>query len=259
MANAAMIGLWNDANAKRWLKIRAPVTAMIAPFGEAALERLAPRHGELALDVGCGCGETTAVLAQLTGAAIGVDVSQPFIEVARREALPGARFLVADAQTHPFEERFDVVFSRFGIMFFEDPAAAFANLRAAMRPGARFGAAVWGPFEENTWARVPLELARRHLPGPGQPAGGPGPFGLSDRDQLARLLAGAGFEKINIERLALERPTEPSILLQSGPVATALREAGEAGERLRPTLEAEVAAALPEIRSVALIVSAGRA
>ena len=259
MANAAMIGIWNDANAKRWLKFRGALTAMVAPFGEAALERLAPRRGERALDVGCGCGETTAALAQRTGDALGVDVSQPFIDVARSEAVPGARYLVADAQTHRFDGTFDLIFSRFGVMFFDDPAAAFANLHAALRTGGRLCAAVWGPFDENTWASVPLRIVRRHLPGPDRPAAGPGPFGLSDQGRLAGLLTGAGFADVSVAPLPMQRRTEPSLLLESGPSAGARREAGEAGERLRPTLEAEVAAALQDgVHSVGLIVSAVR-
>jgi SAM-dependent methyltransferase len=250
-----MIELWNNANAKRWLSLRRALTSMIEPFGEAALQALAPRPGEKALDVGCGCGETTVILAQRTGDALGVDVSQPFIEVARREAVPGARYLVADAQTHRFDEPFDVVFSRFGIMFFEDPAAAFVNLRAALRPGGRFAAAVWGPFDDNTWARVPLEIVRRHFPGPTRPSG-PGPFGLSDPDRLAALLKAADFQDVSVTRLELRERTEPSLLLQSGPAAGALREAGQAPSR---ELEAEIAQALPDgIRSVGLIVSAVR-
>lgn len=259
MANAAMISIWNESNAQRWLQHRGALTAMVAPFGEAALERLGPRRGERALDVGCGCGETTAALAQRTGDALGVDVSRPFIDVARKEAAPGARYLVADAQTHPFDETFDLVFSRFGVMFFDDPASAFANLRGALRPGGRFCAAVWGPFDENTWASVPLGVVRRHLPGPDRPAAGPGPFGLSDPGRLSRLLTGAGFAEVSIVPLALAGPADPPLLLQSGPAAGVLREAGEAGERLRPTLEAEVAEALRGgVHSVGLIVSAVR-
>ena len=254
-----MIGIWNDANAIRWLKLRGALTAMVAPFGEAALERLDPRAGERALDVGCGCGETTSLLAQRTGDALGVDVSQPFIDVARSEAVPGARYLVADAQTHRFEGKFDLVFSRFGVMFFDDPAAAFANLHAALQKGGRLCAAVWGPFDENTWASVPLRVVRRHFPGPDRPASGPGPFGLSDPDRLVRLLAGTGFTGVSVVPLPLAGRAEPPLLLQWGLVAGALREAGEAGERLRPTLEAEVAAALQGgVHSVGLIVSAVR-
>lgn len=259
MANAAMIEIWNQGNASRWLELRPALTAMVAPFGEAALERLDPRAGERALDVGCGCGETTSSLAQRTGDALGVDISQPFIEVARSEAVPGARYLVADAQTHRFEQEFDLVFSRFGVMFFDGPAAAFANLHAALRKGGRLCAAVWGPFDENPWASVPLRVVRRHFPGPDRPASGPGPFGLSDPDRLVRLLSGAGFAEVSVVPLPLPLRTEASLLLRSGVVAGVLRDAGEAGERLRPTLEAEVAAALQGgVRSVGLIASAVR-
>ena len=256
MANEAMIQSWNSANAARWLKLRGALSATLAPFGEAALQALQPRQGERALDVGCGFGQTTAELARRTGDALGVDVSQQFIEIARSEAPPGARYLVADAQVHTFAEPFDLVFSRFGVMFFEDPAAAFRNLRAALRPGGRFAAAVWGPFEENTWASVPLRLARRHVPGPLQPDAGPGPFALSDPQRLASLLQGAGFSNVSVQPLAIESRTEPEVLLQSGPVAAVLRDA-PGGEALRAALQADVAAALPGgVRSVALIATA---
>ena len=257
MKNAAQIQLWNEANAKRWLKLRGALTAMVAPFGDGVLEALAPRRGERALDVGCGCGETTLLLARRTGDALGVDVSVPLLEVAEEEAAHGARYLVADAQTHRFAEQFDLLFSRFGVMFFDDPAAAFSNLCGALRPGARLGIAVWGPFEENTWASVPLRLLRGRLPGPERPGPGPGPFALSDPERLAALLEAAGFRQARVERMELASRTEPSVLVQSGPVAAALREAGEAGERLRPALEADVAAALEDgVCSVALLASA---
>ena len=257
MANEAQTQLWNDANAKRWAELRRTLGPMLSPFGEAALKALAPRAGESVLDVGCGFGDTTVELARLTGAALGVDISQPMLEVARREAVPGARYLVADAQTHAFEPEFDLLYSRFGVMFFDDPAAAFANLRRALRPGGRLAFAVWGPFEENDWASVPLRALRKHLPGPSSPSRAPGPFALSDAARLESLLSGAGFEQVALERVEVARRTEPSVLLRSGPVAAALNEAGQAADHLRPALEAEIAAALPDgIHAVGLIATA---
>lgn len=259
MANAAMIQLWNEANAKRWLAVRSDVAGMIGPFGEAAMETLSPARGERALDVGCGCGDTTLELARRTGDALGVDISQPLIDVARSEAAHGARYLVADAQTHAFEEKFDVVFSRFGIMFFDDPGAAFRNLFGALRPGSRLAAAVWGPFEQNTWASVPLRLLREHLPGPSTPQPGPGPFGLCDPARGEALLKTAGFAQVSVRPVEIAHRTRPALLLQTGPVSAVLRDAGEAGERLRAGLEAQVAQALPDgIRAVALVLSAVR-
>src|SRR5216684_7181527 len=98
MVNAAQIQLWNEANAVRWLRLREAMTRPLLPFGAATLRELSPVAGETALDVGCGCGETTTALARITGSALGVDVSEPFLRVARSEAAAGARFLQADAQ-----------------------------------------------------------------------------------------------------------------------------------------------------------------
>src|SRR5207248_9983397 len=121
MANAEQIRIWNEVNAERWLRLREPLTRALVPFGEVAMRALAPRGGESALDVGCGCDDTTVALARITGNALGIDVCEPFLSVAREEAIPGARYLLADGQTHRFVERFDLCFSRFGVMFFEDP------------------------------------------------------------------------------------------------------------------------------------------
>src|SRR5438477_5385377 len=134
MANAEQTRLWNETNAQRWLGMRAQLMRELSPYGDAAIAALDPQMGETALDVGCGCGETTLQLARRTGDALGIDICAPFLEIARREAIPGTRYLLADAQTHHFEEKFALLYSRFGIMFFEDPQAALANLRSALRP-----------------------------------------------------------------------------------------------------------------------------
>ncbi len=257
MDNAEQIRVWNEVNAERWIRLREQLTSELAPFGEAAMAALDPRPGETALDVGCGFGETTVALARRTGDALGIDICAPFLEVARREAASGARYLLADAQTQRFEEKFALCFSRFGLMFFQDPAAAFANLRSGMRLGGRFAAVTWGPFDENEWARLPLRMVQQHIAAP-DPAPGPGPFGLSDREALMRLLTGAGFSAVNVSRLDLPFATNASLLLQTGPAAAALRKAGEAGEPLRPRLEAELRDALAgkALRGIAWLASA---
>ena len=238
MANAGMIELWNSANAKRWINLRPRIQEELGEYGAAALEAAAPARGEKVLDVGCGCGDTTALLAHATGDALGVDISGPLLDVARREAPAGARYLKADAQTHRFDEQFDLLFSRFGVMFFDDPEAAFGNLRSALRPGGRMAVIVWAEFEENEWARIPLRLVQKHLPAP-EPSG-PGPFGLGDRGRLLRVLECAGFADVRLDDVRRPFPGEASVLLQTGPAAAALRAAGEQGERLRPKLEQEL-------------------
>jgi SAM-dependent methyltransferase len=256
MANDEQIRLWNQVNAPRWQRLRAATTRSLAPWGEAALDALAPRQGDSALDVGCGFGETTVQLARRTGSALGIDVCEPFVETARAEAIEGARYLLADAQTHRFGEQFDLLHSRFGVMFFDDPAVAFANLRSALRPRARMAVAVWGPWQENEWVTLPLEVLRREMPAP-DPSAGPGPFALADSSALARLLAAAGFEDVSIARV--ERPFAADVahLAEQGPAAAAMRTAG-AGEDLRARFVEGLAQALRGTvpRGVALIASA---
>ncbi|MCA1827975.1 MAG: methyltransferase domain-containing protein [Myxococcales bacterium] len=224
MANETQIKLWNESNAARWLKLGDAMTRPLEPFGQAAIEALTPRRGEKVLDIGCGTGETTRALAALTGDALGIDVCEPFVEIARSKG--GARYLLADAQTHRFDEQFDLLFSRFGVMFFDDPAAAFANLHSALRRGARVALAVWGPWQENQWAAIPIDVLRELMPAP-DPAG-PGPFGLADEAKLRRVLA--GFANVSIQRL--ERPFEvdPAQLADQGPAAAVLRQSGASAE-----------------------------
>jgi ubiquinone/menaquinone biosynthesis C-methylase UbiE len=139
----------------------------IEPLGLEAIRALAPAPGERILDVGCGCGQTSLELASrvtAVGAVIGPDISVPMLEVARARpvsadaAVPD--FRQVDAQTGDLGEGvFDAVFSRFGVMFFSDPVAAFTNLRKALKPGGRLAFVCWRPFQENLWMRAPMEAA----------------------------------------------------------------------------------------------------
>ena len=180
-------------------------------------------------------------------------------------------YLSADAQTQAFDTAFDLCFSRFGVMFFDDPPAAFANLRRALRPGGRFAAVVWAPARQNAWVEVPLRVVTAYLPPP-PPTSGPGPFSLSDPALLEQLLAGAGFSRPRVTPLSLPYPSGATVeaaarlLLQLGPSAAILRDAGEATERLRPVIEADLRAALVpfatprgiELPAMALVATASR-
>ncbi|HEX5616987.1 MAG TPA: methyltransferase domain-containing protein [Solirubrobacteraceae bacterium] len=152
-------------------------------------------RGERVLDIGCGAGQTTRDAAQAAGAVLGIDVSEALLELARERSagLANVSYVLADAATHPFPEAgFDVAISRFGTMFFADPAAAFANIARALRPGGRLAMLVWQAYERNDW----VTAIDRVLGVQGDPSGA---FSLGDPGTLRRLLA--GFEDIRFEEV----------------------------------------------------------
>lgn len=170
--------------------------AEVRPHNERFRAAAAVRPGEDVLDVGCGTGESTREAAQAGARALGVDVSAQAIAKARE--LGGAKFEVADAQTHEFPAAaFDVVLSRFGAMFFADPAAAFANLARALRPGGRLVLLVWQERDRNEWYSV---LHDAVAPGTTPPPAGPH-FSLGDPGRTRALLEGAGFGDVEFTEL----------------------------------------------------------
>jgi SAM-dependent methyltransferase len=203
--NETMAALWNGDDGRDWTEHEERYNASAAAYDEALFEAAAVGEGDAVLDVGCGTGATTRQAARraTAGSALGVDISAPMIERARRRAaeqgLPHARFEHADAQVHDFEpQAFDVLISRFGASFFGGLAEAWANLATAVRPGGRVAVVSWQALAENEWMlslRAAL-AAGRDLPVP--PAGAPGPFGLADPDATRRLLGDAGFDDIEL-------------------------------------------------------------
>jgi SAM-dependent methyltransferase len=174
------------------------------------LDAAALKPGERVLDVGCGNGATTIEAARRVrpgGVAVGIDLSAPMLGFARQRATAAgameAKFVRDDAQTHTFTaDEFDAVVSRFGLMFFDDPQAAFANLRRALRPGGRLAFVAWQGIERSQWIMVPGAAAAPHV---GLPEGiapdAPGPAGLADPARVLRLLGGAGFTDVTIDEL----------------------------------------------------------
>lgn len=243
--NADQVEYWNQTAGPAWVRQQRALDAQLAPLGERLLEAAAVAAGASVLDVGCGCGGTSLELARRTGAGgsvLGVDVSAPMLEVARERAqaagLPDRlRFEQADAQVHDFGAgTHDAVVSRFGVMFFEEPPAAFTNLRRALRSGGRLTFLCWQGLDRNHWMRVPLLAAAAHVPLPEPPPpGAPGPFSLADAGRLRSLLAGAGFRDVAVDPLETETvfagggtPDEVlPMLLDVGPFAALLREVDE--------------------------------
>lgn len=201
---------WNGDAGQRWVKNQTRVDAVLAPVAAAAIERANVSQGDKVVDIGCGCGVTSLELGRRVGpdgAVLGLDVSAPMLERARQR-LPAdlhVEFVHDDASTHVFaHQAYDILFSRFGVMFFGDPAAAFANMRTALRRGGRVVFACWRDRQDNPWLTVPLQAAYEHvpplpLPGPDDP----GPFSFASEARVHRILGNAGFADVSMERFDL--------------------------------------------------------
>jgi|HubBroStandDraft_2_1064218.scaffolds.fasta_scaffold66448_3 SAM-dependent methyltransferase len=206
--NAAQIEFWNAQAGETWARFQDLLDRQIGPLGQEAMRALAPRPGEAILDIGCGCGQTTVALAEKVGSAgsvVAADISRPMLEMARRRPLPdgAARpdFRESDAQSDRLGDgAFDAAFSRFGVMFFSDPVAAFANIRSALKPQGRLSFVCWRPFAENDWMKIPMDAAQPLLP-PTPPADptAPGPFAFADADRVRGILERAGFADVTID------------------------------------------------------------
>lgn len=205
-ANREAFEAWNGESGRRWVLDPDRRDEFAAPVGDALLVAARLRAGEVVLDVGCGCGATTLAAAEAvgaTGAAHGLDLSEPMLEVARRRrdaaGATNVTFTLADAQTHPFEPVHDVVVSRFGTMFFDDPIAAFANIATGLRPGGRLCIATWQPLLANDWLTIPGAELLRYGTFPDTSSGGPGMFAQSEPSVVAATLGAAGYEDITVQ------------------------------------------------------------
>ena len=205
--NADQIAYWNADAGETWAALQEQLDAQLAPFGSKAMEALAPAAGERIVDVGCGSGQTSLALGQAvgrSGAVMGLDVSRPLLDLARRRAAESGAanvsFAEADVQTYAFAPAtFDAVFSRFGVMFFADPPAAFANIRRALKPGGRLAFVCWRTPAENIFMTLPYTAAAAQLPpAPPSEPGAPGPFAFADPARVRHILSSAGFRDIEL-------------------------------------------------------------
>jgi SAM-dependent methyltransferase len=248
------VAYWNGPAGERWAKEQTDLDAMLRPFGEAVLGAARVTSDERVLDVGCGCGDTSLTLASLVGPGghvLGVDVSRPMLEraKARGGGIAQLAFRLADAATEPVGPgAFDLLVSRFGVMFFPDPLRAFTHLRTALRAGGRMAFVCWRPLADNPWATVPFEAAARVLGRPEpEPPDAPGPFAFGDPGRVQGILSGAGF------RAVTSRPFQGAMSVE----ASSLDEAAAAVARLGPVARllvdrdaADVARAVAAIREV---------
>lgn len=206
--NAAMAEFWNGDGGTKWLNFEDRLEASLHVFGDRALACAHVQAGQRVLDVGCGCGATTLELARRVGPGgrvKGLDISTTLASRAKNNAqaagVSNVEFECADAQTSDFgDESFDLVFSRFGVMFFDEPVGAFANLRTSLKSGGRLVFAAWASREQNSWVAEPLQRVAKHMELPqAPPADAPGPFSLGDPARLKNLLGEAGYSEITVE------------------------------------------------------------
>jgi len=211
-ANAEQAEYWGGYEGQHWAAEQDRYDRMLDPFNEVLVGAAVESASDRVIDVGCGNGSTSRALARALpeGHVLGVDLSEPMLERARAtaeaEGIANVEFVRADAQSHGFPTGgADAVASRFGIMFFDDPVAAFANLRTALRDGGRLAVMCWRDALENEWIAVPAGALLEHLPMPDLGAPGqPGPFSLADPDHTRAILAEAGFADVGLE--PLDRP-----------------------------------------------------
>jgi SAM-dependent methyltransferase len=254
--NAREVEYWNSAHTRAWADEHEAIDRLLAGLTKVALDLAAPKLGERVIDIGCGSGTTVLELAACVGPSgyvLGADVSKPSVEKGQeRIAAAGAHqaeIMLCDVSTYVFPANsFDLVFSRFGVMFFADPIATFANIRKAMKPDGRLALAVFRTPQENKWATAALAAVPHLLP-PITPPGPeePGQFSWADAVRVHRILETAGFQNVS---LTPHDPAMPlaarggaaeaaSFMCRVGPVVRATRDASEQQKKeVRSALEA---------------------
>ena len=272
MPNAQQDEYWNESAGPMWVEQQERLDAQIESHGLVTIDRAAPSTGERVLDIGCGCGQTSLELARRvgpTGRVEGVDLSAPMLARARERAseagLDQLSFTRGDAQSHAFASgSADLLFSRFGVMFFEDPLAAFRNFHRALRPGGRLAFLCWKGLDANPWMRLPMEAIAPfvELPPP-PPPGTPGPLAFADDARVCGLLAEAGFESVRATShdSFMNLPGKGDVdeaarfMLEIGPAARAVRESNiDDPSQLR---EAIAQALVPYKDGDAIVIGAG--
>lgn len=237
--NADQIAYWNGPGGEHWTERQPLQDILLAPISQILIDGAAANPGERIIDVGCGCGSTSIALAQAvapSGFVLGIDISAPMLARARQLApktLP-VDFVLADATVYPFDPAsFDLLVSRFGVMFFAEPALSFANLRRALKPAGRLAFACWREPRENPMLMTPLQAAYKHVPKLPQPGPeDPGPFSFASEERVKRILREAGFVDVAIVPrnlsldIAIGRGLEAAVqgAIEIGPASRALHD-----------------------------------
>lgn len=247
------VDFWNTVLLEKFERFRDILMRGLSFHSEEPLKTLEVAPGSRIIDVGCGWGDTAIQLARRTGPSgyvLGLDCCEGFLDKGRGDAaaegLEHVEFVAADVERYPFEPEFDLAFSRFGMMFFQNPVVAMKNIRRALKPGGRLVFIVWRGIEDNPWFGLPKELVLRYLPPPGEDAQscGPGPFSMANPEVVSAQLQAAGFDgDIEFQRydgpVMVGRTPEEAMQFQLalGPAGEVFREAGDEAERRREEIE----------------------
>ncbi len=234
-ANTDQRDFWSDAAGPKWLRFEAALDALFQPVLDGVIARAGIKPGQGVLDTGCGTGDSTLHLAGLVGKSgrvVGADISKPLLARAaeRARGLDHVAFVEADAQTHEFPvAQFDHLVSRFGVMFFADPVAAFANMARALKPGGHVSFAAWGQIPENPFFTYPAQAARSIIGAPPKADPDlPGPFAFRDPARVLDILTKAGLADVACDTADIMLTPQGSLadfadmVLRIGPANTAI-------------------------------------
>jgi ubiquinone/menaquinone biosynthesis C-methylase UbiE len=198
---------WSGKGGYVWVEKQNAMDVMLEPLGNAALAKLPKNLGRHVIDIGCGCGSTTLSIAeQLNESAkiTGVDISEPMLDQAKKVAseknLSNVDFQVMDIQTElDIEGKYSAAFSRFGVMFFENPVIAFKNINRSLKEEANFSFVCWQSPKLNPWQSLSIQVIKQFVDLPSPPERSPGPFAFADADYLKSIMTDSGFKNINLE------------------------------------------------------------
>lgn len=231
--------LWNSHSGHAWVDLQPVLDAMFQPFEHLLVDAVRHESPHHVLDVGCGTGSTALAIAQAMGAqghCTGIDISEPMIAAARARATrehADVDFIHADAQAHAFPPHgIDMIVSRFGVMFFDQPVEAFTHLQQAIRPGGLLNLIVWRGAAENAFMTTAERAAAPLIQLPTRPAGAPGQFALADRDRTTAILQDSGWQDIDIRAIDVPCSFAENELVRYfcrlGPLGLALQQADDA-------------------------------
>jgi SAM-dependent methyltransferase len=256
---------WNTVLFDKFLRFKHLVTLGLGRHGDALIARRPPAAGARVLDIGCGFGDTTRLLARYAGdagEAVGVDVAQNFVDASAREAEQAAarnvRFFRADVQFEDLGGPYAAAYSRFGTMFFASPVAALRNVKKSLALGGQLAIVVWRRREDNPWVYLAEQCVRELIPEnheSDEPTCGPGPFSMQSPDLVSSQLLAAGFRQIAFERhdadICIGRDIDEALefAMALGPAGELIRVAGDLGREKTPEITAALRAVLSPYES----------